>query len=655
LPRRFLLTGGGTGGHVTPALAAVSALARRYPDAEFRYAGLADKAEGVMAPRAGLPLSRLTSRGLPRPGPALIPFALHLALGTLRAVGILLRRRPALILATGGYVAAPVVLANALLRGLRLSRTPLLVHEQNSHLGRLNRLAARFADLVAVSFPETLAELPPEKGVYVGYPVRETAAAGDPGPARERLGLPADARVVFAFGGSQGARTINRAVADAAPDLLADPDLWIIHGCGKPFGGGRGAYHGLRDTERRLKSRHPELLDHPRYRRHEFIDAMADCYAASDLVICRAGAGSLMEVCAQARPAVVIPKANLPGDHQVRNARVLERAGACRVLYERLDPAADQPAVPYVPGPRLAGLVQRLLADPDGRRAMGAAAGAVVSTDARALLADCAAFLLGDGPRPEPPVPSRETADRVLGLDSAGMERLLQAVVTEAAPPLDAAERELLLSKIDDLLASDAWLARARGCRLAGLAGYRESSAMLRRLATDDLPLVRRDALKGLRGLGAAALPPGEFAGVLSHGLGDGYYEARMEAALTVAVCNGKLADGDRERLATRLARLCGDHSFEVRMAAVRGLGRLADAPQPVLSALTSLHFDPVWKVRSEVFEAYARLVERGVITAAQADAAIGGVLITANGYLTEYEIRRHRNEAVRRVRRQEA
>jgi HEAT repeat protein len=252
-------------------------------------------------------------------------------------------------------------------------------------------------------------------------------------------------------------------------------------------------------------------------------------------------------------------------------------------------------------------------------------------------------------------VPSRETADRVLGLDSAGMERLLQAVVTEAAPPLDAAERELLLSKIDDLLASDAWLARARGCRLAGLAGYRESSAMLRRLATDDLPLVRRDALKGLRGLGAAALPPGEFAGVLSHGLGDGYYEARMEAALTVAVCNGKLADGDRERLATRLARLCGDHSFEVRMAAVRGLGRLADAPQPVLSALTSLHFDPVWKVRSEVFEAYARLVERGVITAAQADAAIGGVLITANGYLTEYEIRRHRNEAVRRVRRQEA
>ncbi len=655
MPRRFLLTGGGTGGHVTPALAAAGALAQRYPDAVFRYAGLADKAEGVMAPRAGLPLSRITSRGLPRPGPALIPFALHLALGTLRAVGILLRHRPSLILATGGYVAAPVVLANALLRRLRLSRTPLLVHEQNSHLGRLNRLAARFADLVAVSFPETLAELPAGKGVYVGYPVRATCATGDRAAAREALGIPADALVVFAFGGSQGARTLNRAVADAAPALLADPRVWIIHGCGQPFGGSRGAYHGLKDTERRLRGRHPELLTHARYRREAFIDDMASCYAASDLVICRAGAGSLMEVCAQQRPAVVIPKANLPGDHQVRNARVLERAGACRVLYERLDPAAGGEAVPFVPGERLAALITGLLADPARRQAMSEAAATVIRGDARALLADCAAYLLGDGPRPDPEAPRLAASDRVMGLDSGGMEHLLQAVATESARPLDAAERELLLSKIDDLLTSSAWIARARGCRLAGLAAYREAAPVLRRLATGDLPMVRRDALKGLRGLGSAALPPAEYAGTLVHGLDDRYYEARMEAALTVAMCNGKLAGNDRERLARRLATLCRDHSFEVRMAAVRALGRLADAPEPALSALQGVHFDPVWKVRSELFDAYARLVERGVITAEAADAAIAGVLITANGYLTEYEIRRHRNEAVRRVRRQEA
>jgi UDP-N-acetylglucosamine--N-acetylmuramyl-(pentapeptide) pyrophosphoryl-undecaprenol N-acetylglucosamine transferase len=399
MPRRFLLTGGGTGGHVTPALAAASALADRYPDAEFHYAGLADKAEGQMAPRAGIPLSRVFSRGLPAMGPGLIPFAWHLGWGCLAALVILLRQRPSLILATGGYVAAPVVLANALLRRLRLVRTPLLVHEQNAHLGRLNRLAAQVADLVAVTFPETLQELPAGKGLYVGYPVRQSCRQGDRAAARQSLGLPADAQVVFAFGGSQGARSLNRALVDALPKLLDRADLWLIHGCGRPFGKhpSRHAYHGLRDVEARLQERDPSLLDHPRYLRRDFIDDMAACYAASDLVICRAGAGSLMEVCAQHRPAIVVPKANLPGDHQVRNARVLERAGACRVLYERLDPLAARTDEPRVPGERLADLVLSVLDDAALRERMATAAAGLVALDAPRLLADCAAHLLGDG------------------------------------------------------------------------------------------------------------------------------------------------------------------------------------------------------------------------------------------------------------------
>lgn len=657
MPRRFLLTGGGTGGHVSPALAAAGALADRYPDAEFRYAGLIGKAEGQMAPRAGIPLSRVFSRGLPGMGPALVPFLWHLGWGVLAALVILLRFRPTLILATGGYVAAPVVLANALLRRLRLARTPLLVHEQNAHLGRLNHLAARVADLVAVTFPETLRDIPAGKGLYVGYPVRRSVARGDRDAARAALGIPTDARVVFAFGGSQGARSLNRAVVDAAAALLAPPDVWLIHGCGRPFGKQppRGAYHGFADVEKRLGDHHPDLLHCPRYLRRDFIDDMASCYAAADLVVCRAGAGSLMEVCAQARPAIVIPKANLPGDHQVRNARVLERGGACRVLYERIDPLAAQAAEPQVSGQRLAGLALQLLDDPAQRRAMAEAAARLGVADAARLLADCAAHLLGEGPRPEAPPTTTPALDRVMGRGSSELEALLLAIAGESEPPLDHAERELLLTKVDDLLASGDWLQRARGCRLAGLAGYRESAAILKQRALGDVPLVRRDALKGLRGLGPLALPPPEFAAVLDRGLGDSYFEARAEAALTVAICNGKFATDDRARLTRRLARLCRDHSFEVRMAAVRALGRLADAPEPTLGALAGTHFDPVWKVRSALFAAYAELAERGVITAAEAHAALDSVLITANGYLTEYQIRHRRNEALRRVQRREA
>ncbi|HOX25585.1 MAG TPA: glycosyltransferase [Candidatus Krumholzibacteria bacterium] len=657
MPRRFLLTGGGTGGHVTPALAAAGALAERYPDAQFRYVGLADKAEGVMAPQAGYPLSRVHSRGLPPPGPGLLCFAWHLGRGILAGLGILLRDRPSLIIATGGYVAAPLVLANALLRRLRLSRAPLLVHEQNSHLGRLNRVAAGVADLVAVSFPETLRELPNGKGVYVGYPVRASCARGDRDPARRALGIPRDALVVFAFGGSQGARSLNHAVADAAPALLGDDRLWLIHGCGRPFGKrpARDAYHGYRDVEARLRERDPALLEHPRYRRLDFIDGMADCYAASDLVVCRAGAGSLMEVCAQGRPAVVIPKANLPGDHQVRNARLLERAGACRVLYERIDPRDAGRHEPAVSGERLAALVTDLLDDGARRERMAAAAANLITTDARRLLGDCAVYLLGDGPRPAAATPPPFPDDRVMGLDASGMERLLQQVASEFAPPLDAAERELLLSKIDALLASRSWLDRARGCRVAGFAGYGDAAPALRRLAASDLPLVRRDALKGLRGLGPAALSADARLETLLGGLNDPYYEARVEAALTAAAGAGKLGAEARRQLTERLAQLCRDSSFEVRMAAVRALGRLADAPEPVMTALERVQFDPVWKVRGALFQAYAELADRQVISPTAAHAALDAVLITANGYLTDYEIRHRRNEALRRIRRREA
>lgn len=657
MPRRFLLTGGGTGGHVTPALAAAGALAERFPEAEFRYAGLAGKAEAAMAPNAGIPLSRVFSRGLPGAGPKLISFAWHLGWGVLAALGILLRYRPDLILATGGYVAAPTVLANALLRRLRLTRTPLLVHEQNAHLGRLNRLAARFADLVAVTFPETLQEVPAGKGVYVGYPVRQSCGRRERAEARRALDIPERALVVFAFGGSQGARSLNRSLADAAPALLSRADLWLIHGCGRPFGrqSARGPYHGLRDVEQSLQQNAASLLSQKRYRRYDFIDDMAACYAACDLVICRAGAGSLMEVCAQGKPAIVVPKANLPDDHQVRNARLLERAGACRVLYERLAPLAPRTEEPRVPAERLAALTLQLLDDAPLRERMASAAAGLITTDAARLLADCAASLLAQGSLPAVPVPARHPTDRVMGLDAGELEQLLLAVTAETEPPLDAAERELLLTKIDDLLASKNWLLRARGARLAGLAGYREAAGVLSQMACRDEPLVRRDALKGLRGLGPQALPQSEMAAILEHGLADSYYEARSEAALTAALCNGQLASPARQQLTERLAALCRDGSFEVRMAAVRALGRLAVTPEPTLTAFGRLRYDPVWKVRSALFQAYAELTERGVIAPDTARTALEAVLITANGYLTEYQIRHRRNEAVRRIHRRES
>jgi len=362
-----------------------------------------------------------------------------------------------------------------------------------------------------------------------------------------------------------------------------------------------------------------------------------------------------MEVCAQSKPAIVIPKANLPGDHQVRNARVLERARACRILYERIDAAGKGQNSPFVPGSRLAELSLRILDAPEQRAAMAEAAGRVITSDAAGLMTDCAAYLLNEGPRPDPTLPPSVPADRIMGLRAMGMERLLQRVTNEIEPPLDAPERELLLSKVDGLLASSIWVDRARGCRITGLAAYRDAAPILRTMAIEDEPMVRRDAFRGLRGLGPTALPPDELCTTLAHGLDDNYYEARMEAAATVAACAHRLDDAQRIALTDQLARRCRDMSFEVRMAACRALGKTADQPEPAMTALDRLKYDAVWKVRGTLFEAYAELSDRGIIDTDTAQTALDAILITANGYLTEYQIRHRRNDAVRRVKRREA
>ena len=191
------------------------------------------------------------------------------------------------------------------------------------------------------AFPGT--KIPENKKVFVGYPVRGSVVVNEiqirviRRKARENLNIPQDAKVIFAFGGSQGARTINRGLADALPLLLKDPNVYIIHGTGKQLKG--NVYNGFEDVQKHLKNIETELPSDykERYRPTDFFYNMGENYAAADLVICRGGAGSLYEICANGVAAIVIPKANLPGDHQAANARSLERLDVLRVLYERVN------------------------------------------------------------------------------------------------------------------------------------------------------------------------------------------------------------------------------------------------------------------------------------------------------------------------------
>lgn len=350
MSRPLLIAAGGTGGHMFPALAVAAELRRRGAEVAFltdpRGARFATGEPGLTVIGAAAPRGSVRDR---------LRALAALAGGLARSLGAVGRLRPAAAAAFGGYASVPAALA-AVLR-----RVPLLVHEQNAVMGRANRLLARLAARLALTFEgtESVPAVAADRLVVTGNPVRPgfvpaaAAAAGD----AERLGL-------LVLGGSQGARILSdllpAAVGRLDPALRAR--LAIAQQC-RP-----------EDLERvaaayRTIGQPVELAS--------FFDDVPRRMAAADLVVGRAGASTIAELLALAKPALLIPYAAAADDHQTANARALERAGAAIVL-----PQGE--ATPEA----CARLLDELLRDPGRRRAMAAAAARLARPDAAARIAD---------------------------------------------------------------------------------------------------------------------------------------------------------------------------------------------------------------------------------------------------------------------------
>lgn len=308
----LLLTGGGTGGHVFPALAVAEALRHLDPELPLHYVGTSDRFEGQAVPAAGLPFHPIRSAGLSG-GPWGALKALALATwGSLQAVVLLRRLRPRAVLATGGFVCAPVLVA------ARLLGIPYALAEQNVVPGKVNRWFARQAAFVALSFRASEARFPAgTRCRLLGNPLRQQVLLAD-GPAwRARQGLGPEALVLVASGGSQGAASINEGLARALPTLMeAVPSLHVWWATGAKEAEARGqeaqAWAG-------------------RVRVGAFFDDLPQAMAGADLVVGRAGATSLAELTALGRPAVLVPYPHA-GAHQAANAAVAWEQGAVVVV-----------------------------------------------------------------------------------------------------------------------------------------------------------------------------------------------------------------------------------------------------------------------------------------------------------------------------------
>jgi UDP-N-acetylglucosamine--N-acetylmuramyl-(pentapeptide) pyrophosphoryl-undecaprenol N-acetylglucosamine transferase len=339
---KVLIAAGGTAGHVVPALAVADTL--RAEGAEVTWVG-GERAEAELVPAAGYPLERIAVSGLSRTNPLKAARAALQAVGAVRAAwGILGRVRPDVVLGGGGYVAGPVGLA-AVLR-----RIPIVLTEADSHLGLTNRALARFARRVCLAFPIDGRDEPRFR--VTGRPVPPPAT--DRAAARGRFGIPDDATVVLVFGGSLGARSINEASVEA----FADAPFWVLHAGGQ------------RD--------HAALLPRasgPRYVLEPYIQPFGDALLAADVVVARSG-GSIFEVAAHGRPAVLVPYPHAAADHQTANARWMADAGAAVIV-----PDAE------LTSERLAHEVGALLADRDRLTRMSAASAALARPDAAADIA----------------------------------------------------------------------------------------------------------------------------------------------------------------------------------------------------------------------------------------------------------------------------
>ncbi|MBW2618367.1 MAG: glycosyltransferase [Deltaproteobacteria bacterium] len=628
-PLRLVLTGGGTSGHVNPALAMAQAFQRQAGGAKIDYIGIRGRAEEVIVPEAGLPLHFVTSAPFCSPKRPLgfARFALRLAFGCLTAGGMLLRLRPDYVLATGGYAAAPVVLAQTALRSLGLSRAKIILHEANASPGKLNRLMASRADHLFLTFGLDQANAANgREGVVVGYPVRQSLERLDRQEALARLGLdlPPGVRVVLVFGGSQGARSINQAIIKAlAPLSQAPTPLFILHATGL---GGKN-HHPWKEcqdlTDRLYGPDWTAKLAHL-YRLVPYLHDMSAAYSAADLVVCRAGAGTIHEISSLGKAALLIPKPNLPADHQVVNARTMVACGGAELLYEDLLTDGGR-IMAGLDGQTLAESIMDLIAQPERIEELSRASQAFLPQGAAGRIARMVLQPGEETPAsmPNNVLPPPPTHQGLLTLLSRAYRAGPQNYDPTRLVP-DPDELTYYRRRSALLLLEPAWPTRNLGVKLVGFLKDESKIDHLVLILSDRTPVgpfkrlfggdfvqvgfIRRNALTSLMIIDR--LTP-QLEEALKKALVDPYYEVRTKAAQATAHFAGRLAqpaafeDLLRERLA--------DRSFEVVCAAAGALGCIG-RDESAVSALLALKRHRLWPVRQASLTALKELVRRGVV-----------------------------------------
>ncbi len=364
-----VLSGGGTAGHINPALALAEELQSR--GMEVYYAGTPKGVEARLVPEAGLPFKAFEAQGFDRSHPlTLVKGVTKILRSTKQAKQWFKEIQPDVVVGFGGYVSIPVA------RAAESMGIPVLVHEQNSVMGMANRYIAKRAEHLCLTYENTQGkEAVSGKTVVTGNPVRSSVVQASRQEGRELLGVPEDATMLLVFGGSLGARSINEAVIAHKEALLSRPDLYIVH------------ITGPKELEAVTEALALTPEEATRWKLMGYQDAMGPTLAATDCILSRAGATSLAEIAALAIPALLVPFPYATADHQTTNARAYVEAGCASMVSDDALQSAEFEEKLFA-----------LVDDPEVRASMKEAARAQKSADATTLLADVVMAAVSSAP-----------------------------------------------------------------------------------------------------------------------------------------------------------------------------------------------------------------------------------------------------------------
>ena len=328
---RIILSGGGTGGHIFPAVSIADRFRARHPDAEILFVGAEGRMEMTRVPEAGYRIIGLPIAGIQRSlsmSNLAVPFKLAASLW--RARKVVRDFRPDIAVGTGGYASGPVLFAAS------MAGVPTLIQEQNGFAGVTNKILAKRAAKICVAYEGLERVFPKDKIVLTGNPVRASILDGKKSrqEALDEFSLSAGRKTFLVLGGSLGARAVNNAVFESI-DTLASDGSQLLWQCGKLY------YNQYRRELDSLVAEHPEKDLENRVALVPFISDMNAAYSVADFIISRAGAGTISELCIVGKPSVLIPSPNVAEDHQRHNAQALSSKGAAVFIPESENLSAD--------------------------------------------------------------------------------------------------------------------------------------------------------------------------------------------------------------------------------------------------------------------------------------------------------------------------